>query len=42
MPGRTLYFHMNSTNPVLDARRRRRRGASAGIEIASDGMELET
>ena len=40
--GRTLYFHMNGTNPILDraspeAAALRR----AGIEIASDGLELE-
>ncbi len=41
LPGRKLYVHMNNTNPVLDAESdaaalvRR-----AGIEIATDGMEL--
>jgi pyrroloquinoline quinone biosynthesis protein B len=41
--GRTLYFHVNGTNPILDraspeAAALRR----AGLEIASDGLELET
>lgn len=42
LPGRTLYTHMNNTNPILDpdspeAEQVRR----AGIEIASDGQEFE-
>lgn len=42
LPGRTLYIHMNNTNPILD--RDSAQAASvlrAGIEIASDGQELE-
>jgi pyrroloquinoline quinone biosynthesis protein B len=42
LPGRTLYIHMNNTNPILE------RGSPAearvqrvGVEIAEDGMELE-
>ena len=42
LPGRTVYIHMNNTNPVLDEHS----GAAAtvraaGVEIAMDGMELE-
>jgi pyrroloquinoline quinone biosynthesis protein B len=42
LPGRTLYIHMNNTNPILEtgseAAQRVRR---TGVEIAEDGMELE-
>ncbi len=42
LPGRTLYVHINNTNPVLDAgspeAAELRR---AGLEIAADGQELE-
>ena len=42
LPGRTLYIHMNNTNPVLDASSPEARAVrDAGIEIASDGQELE-
>jgi pyrroloquinoline quinone biosynthesis protein B len=42
MPGRSIYIHLNNTNPLVDA------GSpeaalvrSRGVEIAFDGMELE-
>ncbi len=42
LPGRTLYTHLNNTNPVLDARSSEAREVRAlGVEIAMDGMELE-
>ncbi len=42
MSGRTYYIHMNCTNPVLDAASpERERVRRAGVEIASDGLELE-
>ena len=42
MPGRTLYIHMNNTNPVLDASSPElARVRSAGLEIAGDGQEFE-
>jgi len=42
LPGRTLYFHLNGTNPVLDpASPEAARVRGAGIEIASDGEEIE-
>jgi pyrroloquinoline quinone biosynthesis protein B len=42
LPGRTLYFHLNGTNPVLDpASPEAARVRSAGIGIASDGEEIE-
>jgi pyrroloquinoline quinone biosynthesis protein B len=42
MPGRTLYIHMNNTNPVLDAGSpETARVRRAGVEIAADGQELE-
>jgi pyrroloquinoline quinone biosynthesis protein B len=31
LPGRSIYIHINNTNPMVDA----------GVEIAFDGMELE-
>jgi pyrroloquinoline quinone biosynthesis protein B len=41
LPGRTLYLHMNATNPILDPDSpETARVRAAGIEIASDGMEL--
>jgi pyrroloquinoline quinone biosynthesis protein B len=41
LPGRTLYLHMNATNPILDPDSpEAARVRAAGIEIASDGMEL--
>lgn len=42
LPGRVLYFHMNNTNPILDAdSRETARVLRAGVGIAEDGMELE-
>ena len=39
--GRTLYIHMNNTNPVLDANSPETATVQrAGIEIAMDGQEL--
>jgi pyrroloquinoline quinone biosynthesis protein B len=39
--GRTLYFHMNATNPVLDlASAERAHVEACGLEIAEDGAEL--
>ncbi|MEE2678113.1 MAG: MBL fold metallo-hydrolase [Myxococcota bacterium] len=39
--GRTFYFHMNATNPVLDAKSPERQHVeSLGAEIADDGLEL--
>ncbi|MBM4385224.1 MAG: pyrroloquinoline quinone biosynthesis protein PqqB [Deltaproteobacteria bacterium] len=41
MRGRTLYTHLNCTNPMLDARSPEAAHVRAGgAEIASDGMEL--
>lgn len=41
LPGRTLYLHMNATNPILDPDSpEAARVAAAGVEIAADGMEL--
>ncbi len=40
--GRTLYFHMNGTNPILDrASPEAAAVRSAGLEIAAEGLELE-
>ncbi len=42
LPGRTLYFHLNGTNPALDpASPEAARVRCAGIEIAADGQEIE-
>lgn len=42
LPGRTLYIHMNNTNPILDTRSEATaRVTRTGIEIARDGMEFE-
>ena len=42
LPGRSLYIHINNTNPILDARSpEAQRVRAAGVEIAMDGMELE-
>jgi len=42
LPGRTLYTHLNNTNPVLDAASSEAAEVRAlGVEIASDGIELE-
>lgn len=41
LPGRTVYIHINNTNPILDLRSpERARVLAAGVEIAEDGMEL--
>ena len=41
LPGRTLYLHMNATNPILDPdSAEAARVRAAGVEIAHDGMEL--
>jgi pyrroloquinoline quinone biosynthesis protein B len=41
LPGRTLYLHMNATNPILDPESpEAARVRAVGIEIADDGMEL--
>lgn len=42
MPGRSVYLHLNNTNPMVDAgSAAARRVREAGLEIAHDGMELE-
>jgi pyrroloquinoline quinone biosynthesis protein B len=42
LPGRSVYIHINNTNPILDARSPEARAVrDAGVEIAYDGMELE-
>ena len=42
LPGRTLYIHMNNTNPILAAgSEAAARVRSTGVEIAEDGMEIE-
>lgn len=42
LPGRSFYIHMNNTNPILDAASpERARVRRAGVEVASDGMEIE-
>ena len=42
LPGRTLYIHMNNTNPILDAGSPETdRVRRAGLEIAADGQEFE-
>jgi pyrroloquinoline quinone biosynthesis protein B len=41
LPGRTLYLHMNATNPILDPDSpEAARVRAAGVEIATDGLEL--
>jgi pyrroloquinoline quinone biosynthesis protein B len=41
MRGRTLYTHLNNSNPALDARSPEAAHVrAAGCEIASDGLEL--
>ena len=43
LPGRVFYTHMNNTNPLLDAGSKERGLVrAAGVEIAHDGLELET
>lgn len=39
--GRTIYVHMNNTNPVLLAGPERRAVEDAGAEVAGDGLEVE-
>ena len=42
LPGRTLYTHMNNTNPIVDERSPEAAEVRAfGLEIARDGEELE-
>ena len=42
MQGRSVYVHMSATNPIGDARSKESaRVREAGIEIASDGMEID-
>ncbi len=41
-PGRTIYIHVNNTNPILREDSPERRAVeSAGVEVAHDGLELE-
>jgi pyrroloquinoline quinone biosynthesis protein B len=41
LPGRSVYIHINNTNPILDADSpETREVVDAGVEIAYDGMEL--
>ncbi len=41
LPGRSLYIHMNNTNPMLDANSPAAAEVhKAGVEIAFDGMEF--
>jgi pyrroloquinoline quinone biosynthesis protein B len=42
LPGRSIYTHINNTNPMVDAgSEAAARVRGAGVEIAFDGMELE-
>jgi pyrroloquinoline quinone biosynthesis protein B len=42
LSGRTVYIHVNNTNPILDADSPEAATVrAAGLEIAMDGMELE-
>lgn len=42
LPGRSIYIHINNTNPIVDAKSDETRAVlEAGVEIASDGMEIE-
>lgn len=42
MRGRTLYTHINNTNPILDAASAEAASVrAAGVEIAMDGLEIE-
>ena len=42
LPGRTLYLHVNNTNPILDADSpEAAQVRAAGLEVSRDGMELE-
>jgi pyrroloquinoline quinone biosynthesis protein B len=41
LPGRTLYLHMNATNPIVDSHSEEAaRVRAVGIEVAQDGQEL--
>ena len=41
LPGRSIYIHMNNTNPVLDGRSPEAAEVrAAGVEISYDGMEF--
>ncbi len=42
LPGRSIYIHMNNTNPLVDAGSAEAASVrERGVEIAFDGMELE-
>jgi pyrroloquinoline quinone biosynthesis protein B len=42
LPGRTVFIHINNTNPILvEGSREAEEVRAAGVEIARDGMELE-
>ena len=42
LPGRTIYIHLNNTNPVVDpSSKQAALVREAGLEIASDGLEFE-
>ncbi len=42
LSGRSLYIHMNNTNPVLDpASKEAERVRASGLEVADDGQEIE-
>lgn len=42
LPGRSIYIHINNTNPMVDSGSpEARQVREAGVEIAYDGMELE-
>jgi pyrroloquinoline quinone biosynthesis protein B len=42
LSGRTLYFHMNNTNPILDLKSPEAASVlDSGVEIATDGQEFE-
>ena len=42
LPGRSIYIHINNTNPILDAASPETAAVRAkGVEIAYDGMEFE-
>jgi pyrroloquinoline quinone biosynthesis protein B len=42
LPGRSLYVHLNNTNPLLDARSEQAAAvARASVGVAMDGMEIE-
>ena len=42
LAGRTIYIHMNNTNPILDANSAATAEVlAAGVQIAADGAEFE-